>query len=58
MHFFPNLSTDLLMVYQSKGKFGGGSKRIFKQTQKKTQEGISLNSQPLQLSETATDMSE
>ena len=35
----PNLSTDLLMVGQSKGKFGGGSKRIFKQTQKKTQEG-------------------
>ncbi|MBS3100519.1 30S ribosomal protein S5 [Candidatus Woesearchaeota archaeon] len=35
----PNLSTDLLMVGQSKGKFGGGQKRIFKQTQKKTQEG-------------------
>src|SRR3989338_3973514 len=35
----PNLETDLLMVGQSKGKFGGGQKRIFKQTQKKTQEG-------------------
>lgn len=35
----PNLATDLLMVGQSKGKFGGGQKRIFKQTQKKTQEG-------------------
>jgi small subunit ribosomal protein S5 len=35
----PNLQTDLLMVGQSKGKFGGGQKRIFKQTQKKTQEG-------------------
>ena len=35
----PNSSTDLLMVGQSKGKFGGGQKRIFKQTQKKTQEG-------------------
>ncbi len=35
----PNLSTDLLLVGQSKGKFGGGSKRVFKQTQKKTQEG-------------------
>ena len=35
----PNLITDLLMVGQSKGKFGGGQKRIFKQTQKKTQEG-------------------
>ncbi len=35
----PNLTTDLLMVGQAKGKFGGGQKRIFKQTQKKTQEG-------------------
>lgn len=35
----PNLSTDLLLVGQSKGKFGGGSRRIFRQTQKKTQEG-------------------
>lgn len=35
----PNLATDLLMIGQSKGKFGGGQKRIFKQTQKKTQEG-------------------
>ncbi|MBW2988970.1 30S ribosomal protein S5 [Candidatus Woesearchaeota archaeon] len=35
----PNLSTDLLLIGQSKGKFGGGKRRIFKQTQKKTQEG-------------------
>ncbi len=35
----PNLTIELLMVGQSKGKFGGGQKRIFKQTQKKTQEG-------------------
>lgn len=35
----PSLTTDLLMVGQSKGKFGGGQKRVFKQTQKKTQEG-------------------
>ncbi|MEK6983443.1 MAG: 30S ribosomal protein S5 [Nanoarchaeota archaeon] len=35
----PNLTTELLMIGQSKGKFGGGQKRIFKQTQKKTQEG-------------------
>src|SRR3989338_821004 len=35
----PNLTVDLLMVGQSKGKFGGGQKRVFKQTQKKTQEG-------------------
>lgn len=35
----PNLSTDLLLIGQSKGKFGGGARRVFKQTQKKTQEG-------------------
>ncbi len=35
----PNLETDLLLVGQSKGKFGGGQRRVFKQTQKKTQEG-------------------
>lgn len=35
----PNMATDLLMVGQSKGKFGGGQKRVFRQTQKKTQEG-------------------
>lgn len=35
----PNITTDLLMIGQSKGKFGGGQKRVFKQTQKKTAEG-------------------
>ena len=35
----PNLETDLLLVGQAKGKFGGGKRRVFKQTQKKTQEG-------------------
>jgi|TARA_B100002003_G_C14078275_1_gene518717 small subunit ribosomal protein S5 len=35
----PNLRTDLLLIGQSKGKFGGGQRRVFKQTQKKTQEG-------------------
>jgi small subunit ribosomal protein S5 len=35
----PGLETDLLMIGQSKGKFGGGQKRIFRQTQKKTKEG-------------------
>lgn len=35
----PNLSTELLLIGQAKGKFGGGQRRIFKQTQKKTQEG-------------------
>ena len=35
----PDLSVDLLLVGQSKGKFGGGQRRIFRQTQKKTMEG-------------------
>jgi len=35
----PNVDVDLLLVGQSKGKFGGGSRRIFRQTQKKTAEG-------------------
>src|SRR3989338_5156706 len=35
----PNLSTELLEVGHSKGKFGGGKGSIWKQTQKKTSEG-------------------
>ncbi len=35
----PALETDLLMIGQSKGKFGGGKRRAFRQTQKKTKEG-------------------
>lgn len=35
----PNLESELLLVGQAKGKFGGGQRRIFKQTQKKTREG-------------------
>lgn len=35
----PNMATELLLIGQSKGKFGGGQRRVFKQTQKKTQEG-------------------
>jgi small subunit ribosomal protein S5 len=35
----PDMETDLLMIGQSKGKFGGGSRRVFRQTQKKTKEG-------------------
>lgn len=35
----PNTETDLLLVGQAKGKFGGGQRRVFKQTQKKTMEG-------------------
>ena len=35
----PVLESELLLVGQSKGKFGGGQRRVFKQTQKKTAEG-------------------
>lgn len=35
----PDLETDLLLIGQSKGKFGGGQRRVFRQTQKKTKEG-------------------
>ncbi len=35
----PNAKTELLMIGQSKGKFGGGQRRVFRQTQKKTREG-------------------
>ncbi len=35
----PNLENELLLIGQAKGKFGGGKKRIFMQTQKKTKEG-------------------
>jgi len=35
----PDLSSELLSIGQSKGKFGGGKQSIWKQTQKKTKEG-------------------
>jgi small subunit ribosomal protein S5 len=35
----PDLEKELLLVGQSKGKFGGGQRRVFRQTQKKTREG-------------------
>ncbi len=35
----PGLGSELLLIGQSKGKFGGGQRRVFKQTQKKTKEG-------------------
>jgi len=35
----PNLATELLLIGQSRGKFGGGQRRVFRQTQKKTREG-------------------
>ena len=34
-----NLKTDLLAIGQSKGKFGGGKRRVWRQTQKKQKEG-------------------
>lgn len=34
-----NLETDLLAIGQSKGKFGGGKRSIWRQTQKKSSEG-------------------
>ena len=34
-----DLKTDLLAIGQAKGKFGGGKRRVWKQTQKKTAEG-------------------
>lgn len=34
-----NLETDLLLIGQAKGKFGGGKRRAWRQTQKKTMEG-------------------
>ena len=35
----PDIKEELLLVGQAKGKFGGGQRRIFRQTQKKTKEG-------------------
>lgn len=35
----PELESDLLQIGQAKGKFGGGKRRAFRQTQKKTKEG-------------------
>lgn len=35
----PDLESELLLVGQAKGKFGGGKRRAFRQTQKKTREG-------------------
>ncbi len=35
----PDLESDLLLIGQAKGKFGGGQRRVFRQTQKKTREG-------------------
>jgi len=37
--FLLNLKTDLISIGQAKGKFGGGKRRAWKQTQRKTEEG-------------------
>lgn len=34
-----NIESDLLLIGQAKGKFGGGKRRAWRQTQKKTKEG-------------------
>jgi small subunit ribosomal protein S5 len=39
----PDQETDLLLIGQAKGKFGGGKRRIFRQTQKKTREGNKIH---------------
>jgi len=41
-HLLPNLETELIEIGQAKGKFGGGQRRVFKQTQKKSAEGTKL----------------
>jgi small subunit ribosomal protein S5 len=38
----PHLTKDVLFIGQSKGKFGGGKRRAFRQTQKISKEGSSL----------------
>jgi len=35
----PTLQSDLIMIGQAKGKFGGGKRRFWRQTQRKTAEG-------------------
>ncbi len=37
--FFPDLKVEFIFIGQAKGKFGGGSRRPFKRTQKKVREG-------------------
>lgn len=38
-YLLSDISSDIIEIGQSKGKFGGGKKSIWKQTQKKTKEG-------------------
>jgi len=37
--FLLEVKTDLVLIGQAKGKFGGGKRRVWRQTQKKTKEG-------------------
>lgn len=39
INYLTNSKTDLLLIGQSKGKFGGGKRRAWRQTQRKTNEG-------------------
>jgi small subunit ribosomal protein S5 len=39
----PNIETEFIAIGQSKGKFGGGKKSVWRQTQKKTKEGNRIN---------------
>ncbi len=39
----PDLESDLILIGQAKGKFGGGQRRAFKQTQKKTGDGSKVS---------------
>lgn len=42
-YLLPGLDSDLMNIGQAKGKFGGGQRRVFKQTNKKTSEGNSIS---------------
>ncbi len=39
----PNMESELLAIGQSKGKFGGGKRKAFRQTQKKMEEGNKIS---------------
>ena len=41
-YLIPNLSSELLLVGQAKGKFGGGQRRIYRVTQKTTEDGQTI----------------
>jgi small subunit ribosomal protein S5 len=38
-NLLPGLESDIILIGQAKGKFGGGKRRIWRQTQKKSSEG-------------------